>query len=226
MQVLLPEQISCYDAWISRRASGEPIARILKKAWFMGLEFSAPDDVLIPRFDTETLCEQALLAARQIGAKTALDLCTGTGILAVCLAKLGGLSVTATDLSPACIASAKENAALHDIALRVLQGDLFEPVRGERFDLIVSNPPYIADGLPLMREVERYDPPLALFGGKDGLDFYRRIARSAQDHLNPGGVLLLEFGIGQQEAIFALFDRPMQFFHDLNGVCRCVKIHY
>ena len=212
------ETAARYDDYIARRASGEPIGRILKKAWFMGLAFEVPDQVLIPRSDTETLCEQALLTARETGAHTALDLCTGSGVLAVCLAKLGGLAVTASDLSLPCVQAAARNAAVHGAAVRVLQGDLFEPVQGERFDLIVCNPPYIPNGLPLMREVADFDPPLALFAGADGLDFYRRLAQEAPQYLNCGASLLLEFGVGQQEAIFGLFARPMQFFNDLNGV--------
>ena len=193
-----------YEAMLIRRESREPLQTITGEAGFMGLAFTVTPDVLIPRPDTEILCEEAIRRL-SLSEGRALDLGTGSGALAVSLALLSRASVTAVDVSAPALAVARENARRLGADVRFLQGDLFAPVEGERFDVIVSNPPYIARSEmdELMPEVRR-EPELALFGGEDGLDFYRRICARAADFLLPGGCLLLEIGWQQKEAVEAL----------------------
>lgn len=186
---------------VSRRKSGEPLQYILGKWEFMGLPFYTRPCALIPRQDTETLCEEAL----SIGGKTLLDLCCGTGCIGVSLGKLGGFDVTFGDISPDCLALARENAALNGVPGKFLLTDMFSDI-SDSFDLICVNPPYIptSELASLQAEVKR-EPRLALDGGEDGLDFYRRIARDYATHLSPGGTLLMEVGAGQAEDVAAMF---------------------
>lgn len=186
---------------VSRRKSGEPLQYILGKWEFMGLPFYTRHCALIPRQDTETLCEEAL----SIGGKTLLDLCCGTGCIGVSLAKLGGFEVTFGDISPDCLALAWENAALNGVSGKFLLTDMFSDI-SDSFDLICVNPPYIptSELASLQAEVKR-EPVLALDGGADGLDFYRRISWDYAAHLNPGGALLMEVGAGQAADVEEMF---------------------
>ena len=186
---------------VSRRKSGEPLQYILGKWEFMGLPFYTRPCALIPRQDTETLCEEAL----SIGGKTLLDLCCGTGCIGVSLAKLGGFEVTFGDISPDCLALARENAALNGVSGSFVLTDMFGNISGS-YDMICVNPPYIptSELASLQAEVKR-EPVLALDGGADGLDFYRRISRDYAAHLNPGGTLLMEVGAGQAADVAAMF---------------------
>ncbi len=219
-------EAAAYDALISRREKREPLQYILGSQSFMGFSFKTDRRALIPRFDTEALCEEALKYIRPGGR--ALDLCTGSGALAIAMKKLRpGAEVTASDVSRDALALARENAQKLDAAVRFVQGDLFAPLAGERFDVIVSNPPYIPEELrgKLQAEVEK-EPALALFAGKDGLDFYRRIAAEAPEHLTPAGRLCLETGDGQGEAVKALLNEgfsDIQIISDLNGLPRVVS---
>lgn len=186
---------------VSRRKSGEPLQYILGKWEFMGLPFYTRPCALIPRQDTEMLCEEAL----SIGGKTLLDLCCGTGCIGVSLAKLGGFEVTFADISPDCLALARENAALNGVAGSFVLTDMFGNISGS-YDMICVNPPYIptSELASLQAEVKR-EPRLALDGGADGLDFYRRISRDYAAHLNPGGALLMEVGAGQAADVASMF---------------------
>ena len=197
-------QRSEYDALIARRQTREPLQYIEGEAAFMGLTFRVAPGVLIPRQDTETLCEEALTRMKP-GARV-LDVGTGSGALAVSLARLGrDAQVTAVDVSDTALAIARDNARRLGAQVRFVKSDCFAALAGERFDLIVSNPPYISreEMETLMPEVQR-EPELALAGGEDGLDFYRRIAREAPAHLLPGGCLLFEIGWRQRDAVSAL----------------------
>ncbi|MBQ9197778.1 MAG: peptide chain release factor N(5)-glutamine methyltransferase [Clostridia bacterium] len=224
-RALPPSVCGEYDALIRRRAEREPLQYITGEAWFMGLRLQTSPGVLIPRFDTETLCQAAL--ERMQGGERVLDLCTGSGALAVAIAHQFPQSrVCAGDISPAAIALARENAARCGAAVELRQGDLFAPFAGIRFDIIVSNPPYIpSSALPgLQGEVLR-EPALALDGGEDGLRFYRRIIREAPAHLAPDGWLLLEIGSDQAAAVTGLMAadyRDIQTYSDLNGLSRAV----
>ena len=197
-------QRSEYDTLIARRQTREPLQYIEGEAAFMGLTFRVAPGVLIPRQDTEILCEEALSRMKP-GARV-LDVGTGSGALAVSLARLGrDAQVTAVDVSDAALAIARDNARRLGAQVRFVKSDCFAALAGERFDLIVSNPPYISreEMETLMPEVQR-EPELALAGGEDGLDFYRRIAREAPAHLLPGGCLLFEIGWRQRDAVSAL----------------------
>lgn len=215
-----------YAALVTRRAEGLPLQYVLGEAVFMGRAFTVDSRVLIPRGDTEALCEAAL---RRMGPDTrrVLDIGTGSGALAISLAlACPGAAVTAVDISEDALAVARENAKRLCAAVRFVQSDLFSALQGETYDIIVSNPPYIAradlDGL--QSEV-RHEPRLALDGGADGLSFYRRIAGALSAHQTPGGSLLFEVGDGQAADVRTLI-RPhflrTEIARDLAGLERVV----
>ena len=209
------------DALVRARIGGEPLQYLLGSWAFMGLMFLVGPGVLIPRQDTETLCEHALALAKAQGYQTALDLCCGSGCVGIALAKLGGLRVTLADISKDALAYAKKNAAQNGVVAELVCSDLFSQVEG-RFDLLLCNPPYIPTGEIASLQVEvRREPVLALDGGADGLDFYRRLAQQAQAYLVPGGTLLLEIGVGQAEAVCGLFSGAYAV-QDIRGVARVV----
>ncbi len=222
---LTQSQLTDYQALIDRRCQREPLQYILGTAQFMGVTLRAQPGALIPRNDTETLCEQAL--ARMQGRERVLDLCTGTGALAIAIAlRFPGAQVTAADISADALDVARQNIADTGARVTLRQGDLFAAAAGERFDIIVSNPPYITaeEMADLQPEVCR-EPALALYGGSDGLDFYRRIAREAPDYLSPGGWLLLEIGSAQAEAVSALLAERFEalaVYPDMQGLPRAV----
>ncbi len=200
-------ELSSFRAMVARRGRREPLQHILGTQEFCGLEFEVTPDVLIPRHDTETLVHEAL--SRKSDARALLDIGTGSGCIAIALARqLPAAAVTATDISESALAVARRNAERHGVAIEFLKGSLFIPVTGRRFDLIVSNPPYIPtkDIAGLEPEVRDYDPHSALDGGGDGLDIYRRLVPEASGYLKPGGCLLMEVGIGQADDIIRLIN--------------------
>ena len=214
-----------------RRLSGEPLQYIEGAAYFMGLKFAVDSRVLIPRQDTETLCEQALTFLRGYTGAEVLDLCTGSGAIAISVARLQpGLRVTATDMSSDALSVASENAHLNGVYVRFMQGDLFEPVAGERFDAILCNPPYLtADDMVHLQTEVACEPRMALFGGEDGLMFYRRLAHEVYRHLKPGGYALFEVGDGQAAEVLRLMSENAMCaasgtVKDLPGVERVVWI--
>ena len=218
------------ESMLDRRAAGEPVQYILGSADFMGLRFRVDDAVLIPRQDTETLVEAALIDLRQRpGQPALLDLCTGSGCVGLSLASLAPHArVTLSDLSPEALEIARANQRALGLKADVRQGDLFAAVAGERFDVITANPPYIPSGEleGLQREV-RFEPRIALDGGADGLDFYRRIVGGASGHLAPGGAFFLEVGAGEAPAVLELVKNGLPAAQagtvkDLNGVERVV----
>lgn len=194
-----------FEELTARRAAAEPLAYLLCSAWFCGLEFAVGPAVLIPRPETELLVDlaaQGALAAKPGQAPRIVDLGTGSGIVAIVLARrCPSANVTATDISAAALDLARANAARHGAAVRFLEGDWYAPLAGERFDLIVSNPPYVAGGDPhLERNGLPFEPPHALsdgIAGGDGLACLRRIAAAAPYYLEPGGRLLVEHGYDQ-----------------------------
>ena len=214
------EKIKQYREFIKQRAARIPLQYLTKTQGFMGLEFSVTPAVLIPRQDTETLVDKP-------GASL-IDVCTGSGCIAVSLAHYGNFAqVTASDISSAALLVAKKNAADNHASVQFFESDLLEQVPG-RFDMIVSNPPYIEDDviLGLEPEVKDNEPMIALSGGKDGLIFYRRLTETAKDHLNPGGALFVEIGYNQWEAVAELFrangfSKPT-LVRDLAGLDRVV----
>lgn len=205
---LSDQELSLYRSMVSRRARREPLQYILGSQEFDALQFIVTSDVLIPRHDTETLLNEALLRAEERSA--ILDIGTGTGCLAVSLSRrIPTAGVTAVDISAAALEVARRNAENHAVTVELLHGSFMEPVAGRSFDIIVSNPPYItsADLEVLQPEVRDFEPRLALDGGQDGLDAYRIIVAEAPKHLNPGGWLLLESGEGQASALLEMFER-------------------
>ncbi len=223
-------QLYTLESMLDRRAAGEPVQYILGSADFMGLRFRVDHGVLIPRQDTETLVEAALIDLRQRpGQPTLLDLCCGSGCVGLSLASLAPHArITLTDISPEALEIAKANQKALEVRAEFRQGDLFNALDRERFDVITANPPYIPSGeLPALQREVRFEPALALDGGADGLDFYRRIAEAAPDHLNPGGALFLEVGIRQAQPVLELVKAHLPCaeagtIKDLNGVERVV----
>ncbi|GAA5178787.1 peptide chain release factor N(5)-glutamine methyltransferase [Niveibacterium umoris] len=204
-RALAPDAAARFTAWIARRAAGEPVAYILGEREFYGRRFAVSPDVLIPRPETELLVEQAL-ARIPDGTADVLDLGTGSGAIAITLAlEAPQARVTAVDISPAALAVARSNAEQLGGQVRWREGSWFSGVAGERFDLVVSNPPYVASEDPhLLAGDVRFEPRGALASGPEGLDDIRAIAGAAPDALNAGGWLLLEHGYDQGDAARAI----------------------
>ena len=225
---LLGEDLSVtYTELLDRRRKGEPIQYITGETEFYSLPFLVTPDVLIPRPETEHLVEKVIELATDFAAPRIVDVGTGSGAIAVALAhKLPQASITATDISSRALALTEENAKRNGVAVRFLAGDLLAPVAGERFEIIVSNPPYVptADRDSLDVEVREYEPALALFAGDDGLDVYRRLIPAAFDALADGGFVALEIGYGQSAAIAKLLAcagfEQIEFVPDLQGISR------
>lgn len=218
-----------YAALRDRRLQRVPLQYLTQEQSFMGHDFYVDERVLIPRPETELLTELAIEALRS--RATALDLCCGSGCIAISMAlALATAQVHAADLSPDALAVTRRNAETLGAGITLHQGDLFAAVEGLRFDLIISNPPYIptADCRTLQQEVLQ-EPGMALDGGNDGYDFYRRIAREAPAHLNDGGVVLLEVGFDQAEDVAELMRRAgfreISIHPDLQGIPRMVVAH-
>ena len=224
-----PKKQEPLDDCLRRRCQGEPVQYILKRADFMGLKLYVDERVLIPRQDTETLAEAAIVALQGKANTNVLDLCAGSGAIGLSIATLvPGAEVTLTDLSAGALEVARKNAKLLNVDAEFRCGDLFQAVEWDSFDLIVSNPPYIPSSelAELQREVG-FEPAMALDGGADGLDFYRRIAADAGAHLNPGGSIYLEVGAGEAEAVLELLRTHLDgaasgIQKDLNGIDRIV----
>ena len=197
---------------VKRRGTREPLQHITGSTSFCGCEIAVTKHALVPRPETEMLTELAwsFLATVKGQPPTALDFGTGTGCIAIALAvKCPGAQITALDVSPEALTLARQNAELNKVQIEFLQGDGFAALPGKTaFDLIVSNPPYIASAEigTLQPEVRDFDPRSALDGGADGLDFYRRLAREAAARLKPDGKIMVEFGDGQAEAIKTIFE--------------------
>lgn len=195
---------------VRRRAQSEPVAHLVGHREFFSLDFAVSPDVLIPRPDTETLVLDLITHARRLPAPAILDVATGSGCIAIAAAvQVPAARVTASDVSPAALTLARQNADRHGVAARItfLEGDLLAPLpAGAQFDFLVSNPPYIptAQLETLDREVRDYEPRLALDGGPDGLRFLATLLQQAPRVLVPGGRLLLEFTPEQAPALLEL----------------------
>lgn len=228
-RLLSPEQAAWLESLVARRAGGEPLAYLLGSAQFHGREFAVSPAVLIPRPETEHLVELALERLQGLAVPRILDLGTGSGIVAVTLAlEMPDALVTAVDVSPEALEIACGNAQRLGARVDFRAGSWFEAVSGERFDLVVSNPPYVAHGDPhLELNGLPYEPQLALtdgVAGGDGLTCIRAIVAGAPAHLEPGGWLLFEHGYDQGDAsrnllasngFLAVFTQP-----DLAGMDR------
>ena len=211
-----------FAALAARRARGEPVAYLVGEKEFYGLALRVEPSVLIPRPETELLVELAL--ARN--PASVLDLGTGSGAVALAIRRhLPGARMVAVDSSAEALALARDNARRLGLEVEFREGAWFAPVAGERFDLVVSNPPYVAEGDSHLDEGDlRFEPRAALVAGVDGLDAIRQIARGAPPHLKPGGWLLLEHGIGQDDKVRAILARAgledVATWPDLSGIAR------
>ncbi len=226
------DQKTRFRGMIKKRADGMPNAYLVGYREFFSLAFQVTPAVLIPRPETELLVLEAGKFLKSLAASAVLDIGTGSGAIAVSLAKQHTrATVTATDVSQDALEIARGNAATHGVGDRVrfLEGSMFGPVAGESFDLIASNPPYIthAELETLDKSVKDFEPRLALDGGPDGLTYYRQIAAGAADRLNPGGMVIVEIGHQQEAAVRELFAanaglENVKSFKDMAGLPRAV----
>jgi len=213
-RALTPAEADALRERVVRRGRREPLQHITGSASFCGFEIAVNRHALVPRPETELLAELGWSFLSTLGAppSTALDFGTGTGCLAIALAaKCPAATITATDISADALALARENAAKNRVIdrIEVVQGDGLAALPPEsQFDLIISNPPYVpsAEIMTLQPEVRDFDPRVALDGGTDGLDFYRRLAAEAKPFAGPRGKIMLEFGDGQAEAVRRIFE--------------------
>lgn len=204
---LSDDERSAMRELVSRRAKREPVAYLVGYREFYSLKFQVSPDVLIPRPDTETLVMEALERGHTIRQPRVLDLCTGSGCIAVAFAANHlGASLVASDISPAALAIARENAEQHGVADRIefREGDMLNALdaAGEKFDLILSNPPYVCDheAKTLDPDITNYEPHQALFAGEDGLNLIRPLIKEAPNYLNETGILFIEMDPSQIEA--------------------------
>lgn len=212
------------DELAAERIKGKPLSYVLGNADFYGYEIKVDERVLIPRPETEELVSEVLKVVKN--TDRVLDLCTGSGAIALVINKKSGASVTATDISEAALEVAKENFKQFDAAVETRLIDLYGDL-SEKFDIIVSNPPYIKTEEidTLDKEVKDYEPRIALDGGEDGLDFYRRICEGAKQRLNEHGKLFLEAGYGEAEEIKKMLENDfnVEIIKDISGIDRIIK---
>lgn len=215
------EQYAKLREYILRRRTGEPLQYILGFWEFMGLRFKTDARALIPRQDTETLCEEAIALIKRRGYKTCLDLCAGSGCIGISIANICGTEVTLADISEAALSLCRENAEANGVSLRTIKTDMLDEIT-DKYDIIVCNPPYLtaSDMASLQRELT-FEPANALYGGEDGLDFYRRIARDYAQRLNDGGALALEVGIYQAKEVAKMLGGA-RIVKDVCGIERAV----
>lgn len=203
------ELINTFNSLIQRRANQEPLAYLLESIPFYNIHLHVTPNVLIPRPETEWIVDQILSHYPDSSTKLQVwDLCTGSGAIGLALKQMRPQwQVILSDLSSEALEVARQNGKNNFLDVELLQGDLFEPFQGRQADLIVINPPYIpSEEIPaLEKSVVAYEPHLALDGGVDGLDYYRRIASRFSEHLKPGGTLWLELGAGQGKEVAEIF---------------------
>lgn len=212
-EILNNEQIDRIKSSIDKLVQGIPLQYITNLQEFMGLDFYVDENVLIPQPDTEILVEEAICILKNIEKPKILDLCTGSGAIAISIAKnINAKTITASDISNKALNVAKVNCKKNNVDnIKLIESDLFENIT-ERFDIIVSNPPYIESNVikTLTKEVQN-EPKLALDGGENGLDFYRRIINEASEFLEPNGYLCLEIGYNQKDKVINLMEKSKKY---------------
>ncbi len=225
--LVLVSKIEKINEIVKNRITGRPLWYVLGSTDFYGHEIKVNESVLIPRPETEILCEKAIELVNE--NSRVLDLCTGSGAIALTIKLAKNCSVVASDVSEKALEVASENFKAHNAEISTVLSDMFLKLEG-KFDLIVSNPPYIKSGdiENLQKEVKEFEPITALDGGVDGLEFYRIIAEKAKDFLNENGVILLEVGIGQAEQVKELFigAKSIEIIKDYEDIDRIVKVVY
>lgn len=231
-EVLLSLQENEFFEKVNNLCSGVPIQYLTNSQEFMGVNFYVDKNVLIPQPDTEILVENVISIIKNLQKScqkeiTVLDLCTGSGIIGVCLKKyLQNVNVLSSDISSNALEIAKKNANLQNVKIDFIKSDLFENI-DEKFDVIVSNPPYIkTDKINELSKEVKNEPRLALDGGQDGLDFYRRIIKESTNFFRKTGYLALEIGYDQKEAVENLFKnfkyKEIKIFKDLSDIERVI----
>lgn len=224
-KLVSPKNIDKINKIVEERLTGRPLWYIIGDTEFYGYKIKVDERVLIPRPETEILVENALKHINE--QTTVLDLCTGSGAIAIAINKESGANTCAIDISEPALSLAKENARINDAIVEFIQSDLFGEIKDRKFDVIISNPPYIKseDINGLQVEVKDFEPRLALDGGEDGLDFYRQIAKEVKSHLNVNGILLLECGISEAQEIAKMLDgfKSVEIIKDYKNVERIVK---
>jgi release factor glutamine methyltransferase len=214
-----------YGRWLHERMQGKPLQYITKTQEFYGRPFLVTPEVLIPRPETELLIE--IVLKRRPGARTIVDVGAGSGAIAITLALELGMPIIATDISRTALKIAATNAASLNANVGLIRADLIETLADHAFDVVASNPPYvpIADRRTMQREVRDWEPHVALFAGVSGLDIYRRLIPEARRVLKPGGLLALELGFGQADAVALLLKswHNMEINRDLAGIPRVIS---
>lgn len=216
-EILTLRQEVDYFKLIKKIASGIPVQHITHRQEFMKMDFYVDENVLIPRPDTEILVEEVIKIAKRINAKKILDLCTGSGAIAVSIAKyIENSEVTAVDISEKALNIANKNAKENGVEGQItfVKSNLFENLANNKYDMIVSNPPYIKQDLikNLDKEVQK-EPEIALNGGVDGLDFYRKIIKKAYEFLKFNGYLCFEIGFDQKEDVIKLLEEEKKYIN-------------
>ena len=225
-RLLSEDEEKKYFSLIERRNEKEPVQYITGKTYFYGLEFFCDKSVLIPRFDTEVLVEEVIKRAPK--NCELLDLCTGSGCIAICIKhERDDIAVSASDISKEALLVAEKNKDRYNLDIKLIQSDLFENI-DKKFDIIVSNPPYIPTKVisGLEDKVKDFEPKGALDGGEDGLDFYKEIAKEAVNYLKDESILIMEIGFDQGEDVSDILHdngyKNIEVIKDLNGLDRVV----
>lgn len=219
-----------FTKYIEQIIDGKPVQYIIQKQEFMGMKFFVNEDVLIPQPDTEILVETVLDICKRYGNQSLriLDLCTGSGAIAISLSKILNTQVFASDISTKALKVAEKNNVLNNSKVEFIESNLFEQINGEKFDIIVSNPPYIKnEEIKLLSKQVQNEPYIALSGGEDGLDFYRKIIDEAYKYINKNGYLCLEIGYDQKEDLIKLIKQNENYEYencikDLSNNDRCI----
>ena len=221
------ENENIYLTYIEQVISGKPVQYITNEQEFMNLKFYVDENVLIPQPDTEILVEEAIKTIDEIRPEKnikVLDLCTGSGAIAIAIKKYAEdakkqIEVYASDISEEAIKIAEKNAKRNDVHINFILSDMFQKMQEKDFDIILSNPPYIETQTisSLSKEVQ-YEPHMALDGGEDGLEFYRVIAENAHEYLNENGSILLEIGYNQKKKVMQIFEEAKKYSN-----IRCIK---
>jgi release factor glutamine methyltransferase len=231
---LTNEQISRFEKYIIRRSNREPLVYIMESSGFMGFEFKVNRNVFIPRFETELLVDTVLKIAKTNKNNNAvLDLCTGSGCIAISLAKLGNFkNITASDINNNVLEIAKKNVKINNVSnINFIKSDIFSNMHDDKFDIIVSNPPYVSKFEYSFLDYElRYEPKLALLAQDNGLFFYKEIKNKALKHLNKNGSLLLELNANKSNIIKNMFMaddnyKNIEILNDYSGLPRILKVN-
>jgi len=219
-----------YEQMLKKLVQNIPLQYITNKQEFMGLTFYVDENVLIPRCDTEILVEEVIKRVNKNDELKILDVCTGSGAVGIALAKyIQNSKVTASDISKSALEVAKKNAIINKVKIEFIESNLFENIY-ERFDIIVSNPPYIeTDTISILEEQVKREPKIALDGGEDGLKFYTLIAKESKQYLNSNGMIAVEIGYNQKNKVKKIFEKEQYSksicIKDLGGNDRVVICH-